>query len=226
MPAQKKRLTGLRKRQQIAQANKTMFLWVVGASIIISFCAVAMQFMFKQALFNGEVISAKSLAASTLEENIQSASELQNNVNALVGNSNLSSVRLNDQQSNLSVVLDALPGSNDTAAFAASLQEVVLAPSGVFIDGLAVPPGEAAFEDGQPLDLPAEPQEQVFNVVVQGNYNQVANALRDMQKSIRPLSVKNMSVQGSDKSLRVTLEGVTYYQPAKTVNIEMKTIRP
>jgi predicted amidohydrolase len=34
MEADKKQLTGLRKRQQIAQANKTMFMWVVGAAVL------------------------------------------------------------------------------------------------------------------------------------------------------------------------------------------------
>jgi Tfp pilus assembly protein PilO len=225
MEGDKKRLTGLRKRQQIAKANKTMFLWVVGASVIISFCAVGVQFMFKQALFNGEVISAKSLANSTLQQNLENAGTLQNNVNALIGNSNLSSVRLNDDQSNLEVVLDALPARVDTAAFAASLQQTVLSPSGVFIDGLTVPSADVSFEEA-PGELPAEPQERLFNVVIQGNYNQVSNALKDIQKVIRPINVKNVSIQGSDKSLRVTLDGVTYYQPAKTVNIQMKTIKP
>jgi Tfp pilus assembly protein PilO len=225
MEADKKQLTGLRKRQQIAQANKTMFMWVVGAAVLISFCAVALQFMFKQALFNGEVISAKSQANSTLQQNIENATHLQNNVNALIGSAELSSVRLNDEQSNLQVVLDALPSNNDVAAFAASMQRAVLSPSGVFIDGLSVPSGDVGFE-GFEMDASAGPQEQIFSVVIQGNYTQVTNALRDIQKTIRPINVKNMSVQGSDRSLRVTLDGVTYYQPAKDVNIEMRTITP
>jgi Tfp pilus assembly protein PilO len=227
MDADKKHLTGIRKRQQIAQANKTMFMWVIGAAVLISFCIVALQFMFKQALFNGEIIGAKSLANTTLQQNLDSSTDLQNNVNALIGNSDLSAARLNDNESNLRVILDALPAKNDVAAFAASMQQTILSGSGVFIDGLNVPSETSTteeFESAPPLV--AEPQEQVFNAVIQGNFNQVNNALRDIQRTIRPISIKNMSVQGNDKSLRVTLEGITYYQPAKTVNIQTKTIKP
>ena len=43
--------TALRKRQQIASANRTMFLWVAGASVIVGAALVVAVFMTNKLIF-------------------------------------------------------------------------------------------------------------------------------------------------------------------------------
>jgi len=44
--------TALRKRTQISQANRTMFLWIAGASALVGFALVASIFLGQKLLFN------------------------------------------------------------------------------------------------------------------------------------------------------------------------------
>ena len=55
-----KKDVAIRKRQQIAGANRTMFLWVAAISVVVGFCAVAALFLTQNMLFNEKVLSEKS----------------------------------------------------------------------------------------------------------------------------------------------------------------------
>lgn len=72
-----KQLTGIKKRQQIAQANKMIFVWVIIASVVISLCGVTAQFLFRQAAFNQKVIGAKLETQGTLSDNLENVQELK-----------------------------------------------------------------------------------------------------------------------------------------------------
>lgn len=215
-----KRLTGLRKRQQIVEANRTMFIGVVIASIIVAISLVAAQFLVKQFIFNNKVIAAKSEANTTLERNLKAVDNLKAEVNKLVANDNLSSVpagSINSTGNNLQVVLDALPTENDPTAVTASFQHAILNHSGVSIENLIVSPAEDV-DTAAPVELP-------FSMVILGNYEQIQRALLDMERVIRPVQVRTVAIQGTDNQLRASIEGVTYYLPAKTVNVTKKTIK-
>lgn len=229
-----RKLTGLKKRQQIDKANKTMFVWVAVASVVVAFALVAAQFMFKQAAFNQKIISAKSETRETLESNLKTADALKEEVNKLIANSALSSSKPKSssapgapaaKSNNLQVVLDALPTENDPAALTASLQHAVLDQSGVSIERLSATSGDiigeniAVAANDQPVEMP-------FNMVINGNYEQIKRAFTDMERVIRPMTIKTITIQGSDNQLRATIDGVTYYLPAKTVDLTTETIKP
>ena len=71
-----KQLTGLKKRQQIASANKMIFVWVIIASVVVSLCGVTMQFLVRQAIFNQKIINEKLKTQSTLSKNIENVAKL------------------------------------------------------------------------------------------------------------------------------------------------------
>ena len=225
-----KQLTGLRKRQQISQANKTMFIWVASAAVIVSFCLVLAQFLYKQAAFNLKIIDAKTEANSTLVQNVDNAKKLQEEMNGLLVNADLNSIKAKDTDSNFKVILDALPSINDPTTFATSLQRAILPRSGVLLEELE-PPSSEGTADGftdetADSSAPTDVQEQLFVFTVNGNFDQIQNMLKDLERVIRPFSVKRMSFQGGDNALRVEIDGVTYYSPTKTINIGKKTINP
>lgn len=220
------RMTGMRKRQQIAQAGKVMFMWIAGASVAVSLAAVALQFLFTEWSYNNKIIGAKYKASSTLSQNIKNSKTLKENVNQLVGNSALASIRQAGSNNNLQVVLDALPGEGDLTALATSVQQAIVPRSGVSLESLS--PDIQSSTDGETSSAPAdskEPVEQRFTVIVTGDYNAIRRFVGDLEKSIRPMKVETLGVGGSQQSLRATLQVVTYYQPAKTVDIKKEAVR-
>lgn len=223
-----KPLTGLRKRQQIEVTNKHIFLWIAVTSVIVSFCAIALQFLIKEFMFNQRVINAKSATNKQIIANIAAGKELTNNVNKLLADENLGAVqRQNDEEATtLNVVLDALPVKGDATSFANSLQTVVLPLSGVAIKELStsVEQTEGLVEEvATTSEVPTLP----FKAGFSGTYDEVKKALVDMSRVIRPISLSKLSIRSDDNNkLQVSVEGHTYYQPARTIEIKKETRKP
>lgn len=214
------RLTGLKKRQQIELAGRNMFIWVVVAAIAVSFCLATGQYLFSKWEYNNKVIGAKYKATDTLGKNISAAQELKKQVDALVANNDLASVKTDPNDSTTKSVLDALPITNDSAALATSLQQAILNRSGVSIESITVPA-----ESGDATNVPSTPQEVKFSFVVTGSYDKIKTLTHDLERTIRPIKVTGITMNGNDASLRATFDAVTYYQPAKSVKATMEVIK-
>ncbi|MGH7196144.1 MAG: hypothetical protein ACREGJ_00010 [Candidatus Saccharimonadales bacterium] len=218
------RLTGLKKRQQIETAGKVMFIWVAIAAAALSFCIATTQYLFAKWQYNNKVIGAKYEAIDTLKTNIANAEKLKQEIDGLVANQDLASVKADPNYSNTKSILDALPTKFEPAALATSLQQVILARSGVTIEAITVPPEEETNETNQQLPGPT-PQELTFSFVVAGSYDQIKNMVADLERTIRPIKINTISLTGNDANLRATLEVITYYQPAKTDVVKNEVIR-
>lgn len=224
------RLTGLKKRQQIELAGRYMFIWVVAAAVAVSFCIATGQYLFTKWEYNNKIIGAKYKAADTLGKNITAATELKKQVDALVANSDLASVKTNPDDSTTKSVLDALPISNDTAALATSLQQAILNRSGVTIESITVPPeveigSEDTGEEVAAAPTGAQPQEVKFSFVVSGSFDKIKTLTSDLERTIRPIKVTAVIMNGNDANLRASFEAITYYQPAKSVNATEETVK-
>lgn len=214
------RLTGLKKRQQIELAGRYMFIWVVIAAIAVSFCLATGQYLFSKWLYNNKVLSAKYTASDTLGKNITAATELKKQVDALVANNDLASVKTDPNDTTTKSVLDALPITGDSAALATSLQQAILNKSGVTIQSITVPA-----ESGTAQGTASTPQEMQFSFVVTGSYDKIKNMVHDIERTIRPIKISDISMSGSDANLQASIDAVTYYQLAKTVNATQETVK-
>ena len=223
MPLQEQKLTGLKKRQQIESANRTMFIWVAIAAVAISVCVVTSQFFFQKFLYNNRVISAKVKAADTLKQNIANAKQLKQNVDALVGNQDLASVKLNQGDPNTKSVLDALPSVQDPTALATSLQQAILSRSSVVIENISV--AQTTETDPSAATADSQPLEQPFSVTVTGSYDKIRTMIADLERTIRPIKILSMNMSGEDADMRVSIDAVTYYQPTKTTNIKQEVVK-
>lgn len=224
-------LTGVRKRQQIEMTNKRIFLWLAASAVIISFCIVALQFLVREFMFNQKIISAKSKTNQQLVENVTAANKLTENVKALLANTNLSSLKAdpNDpKSSNLSVVLDALPVNSDPTGFASSLQTVVLPLSGVSIRELSTSNIDDASLTEQGSTMGSNtPSTLPFKAGFNGTYPEVQKALVDMARVIRPINLTELGIVASDEGkLQVTVAGVTYYLPARSIDVRTEVLKP
>lgn len=224
MPFIEPRLTGVKKRQQIESASRTMFIWVAVASVAVSVCVVVAQFFLQKLIYNQRIINAKIEASDTLSKNLTNAQQLKEEVDALVGNQDLSSVKTNQDDPNTKSVLDALPSQADSTALATSLQQAILNRSSVVIESITVPPETVSTEQSGAAEA-VKPIEQKFSITVSGSYDKIATMITDLERTIRPMKILSLSLNGSDADMRVTLEAATYYQPAKTTSVKEQVLR-
>jgi heme exporter protein D len=226
--------SGLKKRQQIEKAGRSMFVWVAVAAVAVSICVVTVQFLFQQWSYNNRVLDAKYKAADTLSKNIDNAKKLQDAVNALVSNDSLASVKTNPEDPNTKSVLDALPSKFDATALATSLQQAILSRSGVTIEGIEVPsdpgsPGAGASTSQttstSPTATTATPQEMKFTVTVSGSFDKIRSMMLDLERTIRPIKVTDITLNGDDAAMTATVTGVTYYQPSKSAEIKQEVVK-
>lgn len=227
--------TALRKRQQIANANRMMFLWVAGVSAVVGIAAVASIFLVQKAMFNEKVLGEKSKTASVLVKNNKAVSELQNQVRVLNTNENLKKVMVPGEAQPVQVVLDALPAEANSSAFGASLQKNFLTADGIQLESLTVDPVQGvevigdSSASGDIADGTASGSQITFSFTVSaasGNADGLKNLLLMLERSIRPIDLTNVSVEAQSERLLLKADGVTYYQPARTIDLKDKVIKP
>lgn len=222
------KMTGFRKRQQLTKTNKRIFAWVAGASVVVTACAVLIQFLVQQLMFNQQIINDKTNAQAILIQNKSKAAELKKNVDELVANTNLAKVKTNTgsdkNASNLQVVLDALPTSNDGATFANSLSTVILPRSGVTIESIEIDSDDVS---GEVTTVQSDAYRTLgFSVNIKGSYDQVQQTLTNLVRVIRPITITKLTLQGDGSNLTALISGVTYSVPAANVNLESITRKP
>lgn len=227
--------TALRKRQQIANANRMMFLWVAGASVLVGIALVASIFLLQKAWFNEKVLAEKAKTASTLTENNKVVSNLKDQVRVLNTNQALKdSMNANESQP-VQVVLDALPSDANSSALGASLQEKFLNDGALTIESLNVDPvvgvesnTDTAVEDASSSAATADHQI-TFRFAVSTdatNASALKSLLQKLERSIRAIDLTSLNIETQGARLLLTVEGRSFYEPAKTVELKDKTVKP
>lgn len=224
----------LRKRQQIGQANRLMFLSIAGVSVVVGFSIVLIVFLGQRIWFGEKVIAEKLNTVSVLEKNLEAVPELKDNVRLLNTNEDLKSTRLKESDPALQSVLDALPAEANSTAMASSLQNRLLnnVPN-IVIESLKVQPVsgiETTDETVALSDSTASGSNTIgFSFSVSTTYtNQdgLREVLARIEKSIRPFNITTLSVESQSSRVIMTATGVGYYVPAKTVQLTDKVVRP
>lgn len=226
-------MTGVKKRQQIQDLNKKTFVWLAVSAVIVSICLVALQFLVREFWFNQRIINKKSDANQTLVDNIEAAEKLRDNINELLADNNLSALKYetpNAKTTALSVILDALPVEGEVTNFANSLQAVVFPRSGVVIKDLSTTTmTDLATAATGAVVAPAtdQPAEVPFSAGFTGDFQKSQAALSDIARVIRPINLKKLTITATDENgLLVNIEGVTYYMPARVIEVRKEPLDP
>lgn len=218
--------TVLRKRQQISNANRTMFIWIAGVSAIVGVALVVSIFLVQKIVFGEKVLNEKRHTVSVLENNIKVIPSLKDSIAVLNTNENLASVRLNDTDPPVQSVLDALPASPNATALGSSLQKKLLAGvPGVAIESINVDPvidADVQSDTNSPSSIKFS-----FSVSISNSaYSSLKELLQKIEKSIRPFNITNLSVEGQSSKVTMMAEGVSYYQPAQSLELRDKVVKP
>jgi len=224
--------TAIRKRSQIAKANRTMFIWVAGGAAIVSFALVASYFLFNKLAYNEKVLIEKNHTVSVLNKNNAAVPELENEVRALDANADLAKVKANDKDQAIQVILDALPSEANSLALGGSLQNKLLTGiQGLTIESLQVDPvvGVETLSDADVVDASAQTdasaQNQVtFTFAVSGDQNALTQVLTNLEKSIRTINIRLLTIENQGSKQVMTVQGSAYYEPSKTVTLKDKKV--
>lgn len=217
----------LRKRTQIAKANRAMFLWIAAASAIVGVAVVVSLFFAQKLIYNEKVLAEKQTTVSTLAHNNKVVADLENEIRALDANEALASAKANETDQALQVILDALPYDANSLALGASLQSKLLAGiPDLTIESLQVDPvaGVETLIDGSVL---ASGENAItFQFVVSGTDVALKQVLQNLERSIRTIHVVSTKIETQSKGPVMTVQARAFYEPSKEIQLVDKVVRP
>jgi hypothetical protein len=223
----------IRKRTQIAKANRTMFIWIAIASALVGTAAVVSIFFAQKLIYTEKVLGEKQTTVSTLDSNLKVASELEKEIRALSANSALIASKASEGQQPLQVVLDALPSEANSLALGASLQQRLLTGiSGDFtLESLQVDQvsGVEILSDDNSVDASGSEtaaNQITFSFGVVGDQAALRQVLQNLERSIRTIEVTTLTIEMSESSISMRVEGRAFYEPAKTIELQDKEVKP
>jgi hypothetical protein len=206
---------GMKKRQIIANSNRTMFVWVAAMSAVLGVCIVLSVFLTQNIVYKLKVLNKLTTTATVVKSNISTADELIKNVRVYESDGALNSIKARPDDKALQVVLDALPADRNALALGASLQQNLLAgASGVVVESLNVQSVVDESADGELGKIP-------FVVTVS---SRDVNSLKDMlvriERSIRTIDVDTMVIERTDEKYTMTINAHAYYLPGVEVQLK------
>lgn len=225
--------TIVRKRQQIAAANRTMFLWVAGASALVGIAAVAGVFLAQKAWFNERVLMEKQKTVSTLQKNREVISALKDQVRLMNTNQALQSAMAPGESQPIQVVLDALPSEANSSALGASLQQKLINDPALRVDTLRVDPVVGVESDSTTATTgtTASGGSNTIHFVMTvsapvGQVNALHDMLQRLERSIRAINVNQLTIEGQGSRVALTIDADAFYEPAQTVQLNKKVVKP
>ena len=225
----------IRKRSQIAKANRTMFIWIAVASALVGSALVVSYFLAQKAIFNEEVLSLKQQTVSNLENNNKVAPELKSKLQVLDTNQALILTKANENDQAIQVILDALPADGNSLALGASIQNKLLlgVPGLVTVDSLIVDPiaGVESFSDDTTVDASEDEEGESVNQVtfrlsIKASQDAVKTILSNFERSIRLITVTSIQIESQPEGDLVTIQGKAYFEPAKNIELRKEVKNP
>jgi len=205
------------KRLMIDKANARMVGTVAAASFITVFSLISLKALYSQMSYQNRVITGKEKAVKTLKTNIDNAKTLVTTYKTF----NAAPSLLGTTDNNAKIVLDALPSKYDFPALTSSLEKILIA-GGYHIESITGTDDEAnqlvAGGAAAPVPIP-------FAVTATASYQSVQKLVADLDRSIRPFTIKTVNLSGNDANIRIDVQAETYYQPEKTVQITTKVVK-
>jgi len=223
----------LRKRTQIAMANRVMFLWVAGVSVLFGFALVGSIFLTQKLLFNERVLNEKDRTVVILKSNNGNIKGLEDQIRVLDTNQALIDAKSESDDQAIQVILDALPSDANSLALGASIQNKLLANiSGLTLNSLQVDPvigveslsGESSVENAS-VATSGSKNEITFRFSVTGDEAALKQVLRNLELSIRTIDVISLKIEGQGATSVLSVQARAFYEPARVVQLKDKTVR-
>jgi cell division protein FtsB len=225
----------LRKRTQIVMANRMMFLWVAGVSVVFGFALVGAIFLTQMLLFNERVLQEKDRTVATLKTDNNNIQALEAQIRVLDTNQALINSKATSDDQAVQVILDALPSDANSLALGASIQNKLLAGiPGLKLNSLQVDPvigiesltGDSSIQNASlPTSSSALANEITFRFSVIGDDTALKQVLLNLESSIRTIDVISLKIEGQGSASMLSAQARAFYQPERVVQLKDKTVK-
>jgi hypothetical protein len=210
------------KHLQIDKNQSTMLAVIAVAVVVVVFSLFATKSMITKAFYQKRALHARQDVAATLKSNYTAAQTLftqyKNFANQdpnILGGTVGGSTNLDGQ--NAVVVLDALPSTYDAPALATSVEKI-MSGRNITINSLTITDDPTTNSD-TPQTTP-KPKSITFSFEGTTNFAGGAQLLQDFERSIRPFDINTLEISGTDTQLKLSVGMTTYFQPAKSLNLQ------
>lgn len=216
------------KRLAIDKSNATILLQLSIAAFVSVFCLVSIYALLGQRAYQSKVESKKQMALAQLETNIEATDQLlasynefaDSSENVLGGNPKGEGDRDGE---NPRIILDALPSVYDFPALASSLEKM-LKDNNIAIDNISGTDEETS-QAGQEASSTPQPVEMPFVVEATTGNNSAKKFLALFERSIRPIQIQKITMEGEGSKIRFTIDAKSYFQPEKGLSVEEEQIK-
>jgi hypothetical protein len=217
------------KRVAISKANAQMIIFVAIACFITVFALVASNLILSQNSYQARLIDAKNATNKQLKANIQAFSALQSSYNSFISSPNniiggLSTGSGPNDGSNDKIVLDSLPSTYDYPSLAATLENI-LSSQGLQVSDISGTDEQLTQQGASTSATPTPIAMPISFTVEKANYQGVEQLISKLQLSIRPFAIDTINLSGSQNNITLEVTAHSYYQPAKTLSVQNKTIK-
>jgi hypothetical protein len=217
----KKKLTSV-KHLQISKSQSTVLGIIVATVVIVIFSLFATKALILKGSYQRRALHARRNVVDQLKKNYDSANQLFSQYKVFADQDpNILGGTVNGQTNldgaNPRIVLDALPSQYDAPALATSIEKIMTG-RGLSIAALSLNDDPVSNSD-QPQSQPtAKPM--TFSFAGTTDYANAAQLFKDFEHSIRPFDLNTLEINGTDAKLNLTAAMTTYFQPAKSLNLD------
>ncbi len=216
------------KRLQIDKANATMVAMVAAAAFIAVFSLVSSRALLRQRTYQNKVIDQQTKARDQLKTNLAAVDQLviayksftTTPDNVIGGNPSGTGDKDGD---NAKIILDALPSKYDFPALTTSIEKL-LGEKKFKVNSITGTDDEVAQSKNESVDNP-EPIEIPFEFDAESNSGATKDLINVLEKSIRPIHIKSITLTGGESNLKLRVTAKTYYQPEKSLNIKTQVVK-
>lgn len=208
-----------RKRDQVRKAQRTMFFWVAGMSVVVGFSLVAAWFLWQQLVFRTTVVNKKIETVTTLQKNNEAIPKIKEMLRVRETSQALQAAKANPDERALQVILDALPSENNSLALGASIQEKLAGQvPNLTVESLSTgnQSSGSVIDGGSGDTVP-------FRIVVSSSdVNALKELLTRFERSIRVIDINALTLDSGGDKYTLTIDAHAYYQPEKILELQKK----
>jgi hypothetical protein len=216
------------KRALIDKANTSVVVITSIAAFVVIFSLVASKALISQAAYQNRVIGAEKKTLTRIKSDLNATGSLRSSYNAFTSTTNniiggLSNGTGPQDGNNADIILDALPSSYDFPALTNSL-EALLTSAGVQINSISGTDDEVA-QSANASSVAPQSVAMPFQISVTGDYASIQKLVDEFEHSIRPFQIQTLQISGDQTQLTLNISAQTFYQPAKTLNVQTEVIK-
>lgn len=201
------------KHTQISSASKSMVTVLSVTLAIVMATIVSSKYLYDMNSYQRKVISEKKKVDKTLSDNVKYVGKLVTDFKTF--DKTPESI-IGTNEPNSKIILDALPSKYDFPALITSIQKI--AEMGNYrIESISGTDQELTIDQnptGSPSVVPIP-----ISIIMQGDYEGAQKLVKDLESTIRPIKIKNLSFVGTGNGLVITIDAETYFQPGKNFNV-------